>query len=126
MRTLVGQLVLLAVLATLAAACGHATPDKPAAPPTVQKRRVKATPLTRDDIVAGFEPVKPRAQACFAQHGASGTVFVRVKIAPSGKVDARTLGPLRGSRASACFERAVRQAAFRPSTGMLIDYPFRP
>jgi hypothetical protein len=92
----------------------------------VQKRRVKATPLTRDDIVAGFEPVKPRAQACFAQHGASGTVFVRVKIAPSGKVDARTLGPLRGSRASACFERAVRQAAFRPSTGMLIDYPFRP
>ena len=123
MRRLVGQLVLLVALA---AACGHKAPDKPAAPPTVQKRRAKATPLSKDDIVAGFAPIKPRASACFAQHRASGTVFVRVKIAPSGKVDARTLGPLRGSPASACFERAVRQAAFRPSTGMLIDYPFRP
>jgi hypothetical protein len=120
------QLVGLVVLANLAVACSHTAPPKPQPQPTVQKRRVRATPLTKEDLVAGFEPVKPRAKACFAQHGASGTVFVRVNIAPSGKVDARTLGPLRGSPASACFERAVRQAAFRPSTGMLIDYPFRP
>jgi hypothetical protein len=116
----------LVLLAALLVACGHKPPDQPAAPPTVQKRRPKPKPLTKDEIVAGFEPAKPRAKACFAQHNASGTVFVRVRIAPSGQVDARTLGPLRGSPASACFERAVRQAAFRPSTGMMIDYPFRP
>ena len=116
----------LVLLAALLAACGHATPDQPAAPQTVQKRRAKPTPLTKEELVAGMASAKPRASACFTQHRASGTVFVRVKIAPSGKVDARTLGPLRGSPASACFERAVRQAAFRPSTGMMLDYPFRP
>ena len=116
----------LVLLAALLVACGHAAPDKPAAPQTVQKRRVKPTPLTKEEIIAGLQPAKPRASACFAQHKAAGTVFVRVKIAPSGRVEARTLGPLRGSPASACFERAVRQAAFRPSTGMMLDYPFRP
>jgi hypothetical protein len=126
MRPRAALLVVIPALALLAGACGHTPPDRPAPAPTPAKRRARATPLTKQEIVAGFEPARPRARACFEQHKTGGTVFVRVRIAPSGQVEARTLGPLRGTPASTCFERAVRQAAFRPSTGMLIDYPFRP
>ena len=116
----------LLLLTTLLVACSHTPPEKATAPPTAPKRRVKAKPLTSKEIVAGFEPARPRARECFARHKASGTVLVRVRIAPSGQVEARTLGALRGTPASACFEKAVTQAAFRPNTGMILDYPFRP
>ena len=87
------------------------------AKPTLEKKE-----LTRDDIASVMKGRTGSAQACLGKTGVSGTVGVKLSVAPSGKVTKATAtGPLAGTPTGDCVVNAVNGATFpawdgRPTT----------
>lgn len=87
------------------------------AKPTLDKKE-----LTRDDIASVMKGRTGAAQACLAKNGVSGTVGVKLSVAPSGKVSkAVATGPLAGTPTGDCVVNAVSGSTFpawdgRPTT----------
>ena len=87
------------------------------AKPTLDKKE-----LTRDDIASVMKSRTGSAQACLGKTGVSGTVGVKLSVAPSGKVTKATAtGPLAGTPTGDCVVNAVNNATFpawdgRPTT----------
>ena len=85
--------------------------------PTLDKKE-----LTRDDIASVMKSRTGSAQACLGKTGVSGTVGVKLSVAPSGKVTKATAtGPLAGTPTGDCVVNAVNNATFpawdgRPTT----------
>lgn len=85
--------------------------------PTLDKKE-----LTRDDIASVMKSRTGSAQACLGKTGVSGTVGVKLSVAPSGKVTKATAtGPLAGTPTGDCVVNAVNSATFpawdgRPTT----------
>ncbi len=78
--------------------------------------------LTRDDIASVMKGRTGSAQACLGKTGVSGTVGVKLSVAPSGQVTKATAtGPLAGTPTGDCVVNAVSGATFpawdgRPTT----------
>lgn len=87
------------------------------AKPTLDKKE-----LTRDDIASVMKGRTGAAQACLAKNGVTGTVGVKLSVAPSGKVSkAVATGPLAGTPTGDCVVNAVSGSTFpawdgRPTT----------
>lgn len=87
-----------------------------------------APDLLRGDLVAGIDRVKARAAGCADETpGPGGVLPVRMVVAASGRVvGVKAQGPLAGSAAAACVERAAGSAVFRagrrPQT--IVTWPF--
>lgn len=83
--------------------------------------------LTGAQIREGVSAVRGRVQQCAAKFSATGTVKVKLVIAPSGDVrSASVVGDLAGTPAGACIATAVMQADFPAFAGppMSVSYPF--
>ena len=83
--------------------------------------------LSRAQIQAGMQAVKPRVQRCFDRYKVPGMANVQIRIMPSGRVaTARTVGMFTGTPSGNCVQAAVRAARFPSFDGaqVTITYPF--
>jgi hypothetical protein len=86
---------------------------------------VATTALTAAEIAAGFRAVEPRVQDCRPINLGPDPITVRASVSKNGIVSAVTLQPLSVSpTVIACFDSAVREARFRASPGLTVDYVF--
>lgn len=73
----------------------------------------KKTELTNQEVRDGLDAINGKAKACYGAHGQTGTVKVKLTIAPSGKVSKATAsGDLAGTPAGDCVVSAVKSAEF--------------
>ena len=73
----------------------------------------KKTELTNQEVRDGLDAINGKAKACYGAHGQTGTVKVKLTIAPSGKVSkASASGDLAGTPAGDCVVSAVKSADF--------------
>jgi hypothetical protein len=73
----------------------------------------KKTELTNQEVRDGLDAINGKAKACYGAHGQTGTVKVKLTIAPSGKVSkASASGDLAGTPAGDCVVSAVKSAEF--------------
>jgi hypothetical protein len=85
--------------------------------------RSDRTSLSGDDIERAMTAVAGRARACVAGTGATGSL--RLTVAPSGRIaQVAVTGPLAGTPAAACLERAVRAATFPPWSGAAQSFDY--
>lgn len=76
------------------------------------------TELTNQEVRDGLDAINGKAKACYGSHGQTGTVKVKLTIAPSGKVSkASASGDLAGTPAGDCVVAAVKSASFPPWDG---------
>lgn len=88
------------------------------------KQAADRTSLSSDDLERAMAAVAGRARACLA--GAAASASLRLTVAPSGQIaQVAVTGPLAGTPAGACVERAVRTAAFPPWDGMAQSFDYR-
>ncbi len=89
------------------------------------KPRPDPTPLSSDDIERAMTAVAGQVRACVA--GVAGAASLRLTVAPSGRIaQVAVTGPLAGTPAAACLERAVQAATFPPWSGapQSFDYSY--
>jgi hypothetical protein len=71
------------------------------------------TELTNQEVRDGLDAITGKAKACYGSTGQTGTVKVKLTIAPSGKVSkASASGDLAGTPAADCVVAAVKAASF--------------
>ncbi|HEX3763394.1 MAG TPA: hypothetical protein VHW23_32085 [Kofleriaceae bacterium] len=81
------------------------------------------TSLSSDDLERAMGAVAGRARACLA--GTTATASLRLTVAPSGQIaQVAVTGPLAGTPAGACVERAVRTATFPPWDGVAQSFDY--
>jgi outer membrane biosynthesis protein TonB len=91
-------------------------------------RKQEAAPsvhnLTRSEIQAAMKAVQPRVNDCGRQFQASGAAELKVTVGEDGAVKSvNVTGVFAGTPTAECLQRAVKSAAFPPSTGLRFDYP---
>jgi hypothetical protein len=82
--------------------------------------------LTREDIVLGLNPIRPRVFACAEQKGFKGSATFRIQISPSGSVSSVAAeAAAAGTSFGSCAEKAIAAARFKASDkGLTVRYPF--
>ena len=81
--------------------------------------------LDRSMIVAAVDPMKPQVKACGAKTAATGTVQVRLKVSPDGRVASATVKSAPDPALGACVASAIAKAVFpRTDLGGTFTYPF--
>jgi len=88
------------------------------------KQEADRTSLSSDDLERAMAAVAGRARACLA--GAAASASLRLTVAPSGQIaQVAVTGPLAGTPAGACVERAVRTTRFPPWDGVAQSFDYR-
>ena len=79
--------------------------------------------LTRGDITAGVNKVRPSVTGCSSK--GKGEVKVTVKVAGSGSVDSVTVKSAPNAALGTCVSSAVKKAKFaKTQQGATFTYPF--
>ena len=98
------------------------------APPTTTNPPARALPdmLDREGITAGIASIRSLVNTCGQQYAAAkGTVKVRVRVNPSGRVEDVLISSTPDAGLGGCVAGAVRKAIFEPTFhGGAFTYPF--
>jgi hypothetical protein len=108
--------------ALLAGGTGNSGPA-PAPAPVASS----SPPLSKDDVVAGFNGVGGAVHGCFATYNVAGTAIVHLQIQANGSASGVSVqGPLAGTPEGNCVANAVSGAHWRSSAAPLsVTYPFQ-
>lgn len=101
-------------------------PPAPTPPPVTPAPRALPESLDRQAITTAMASIRGLVQACGQQHAtAKGHVKVRVRVAPSGRVEEVLLETTPDAALGACVSDTVRKAIFEPTFhGGAFSYPF--
>ncbi len=102
----------------------QATP--PATPPTSASSRALPDMLDRENITAAVASIRSLITSCGQQYAsAKGTVKVRVRVSPNGRVEEVLVANTPDAGLGGCVASAVRKAIFEPTFhGGAFTYPF--
>ena len=84
-----------------------------------------AEDLSKPQIKAGVDKIKPRVIACGEQHQAKGTVKLSIDVDPEGNVKELSVQTAPDDALGACVAGAMRKAKFaKTANGGSFTYPF--
>lgn len=99
----------------------------PNAPKKKEGPKLDKKSLELGDIRSAMGALKGKAQGCYTKFGVSGSVVVKLSVAPSGEVkSAKVTGSFAGTPTGDCVKNVVEGAKFPPWDGnpQTVDYSY--